>query len=160
PAFGSQPPDWLSSPDYLSDDTDPDLGGNTSSSFGAVQPTAYPNNVSSAGASASNPDIDSRARERNARAHEAVSPTQRLVRRQNPYENVPSLFDMYLQAAPRPPALERFGMQIFENGTRDLQMIPMDMPVGPEYVIGPGDAISIDLRGRVWRRFNRTVDGD
>jgi protein involved in polysaccharide export with SLBB domain len=65
---------------------------------------------------------------------------------------------MYLQAVPRPPALERFGMQIFENGTRDLQMIPMDMPVGPEYVLGPGDGISIDLWGGVSRKFNQVVD--
>jgi len=65
---------------------------------------------------------------------------------------------MYLQAAARPPALERFGMQIFENGTRDLQMIPMDMPVGPDYVLGPGDGISIDLWGGVSRRFYRVVD--
>lgn len=158
PAFGSQQPDSLSSPDYLSDDISADLGGNPPSNFGGVQPTAYANNASSAGVSATNPDIDSRVRERNARAREAVSPTQRLVRKQNPYENVPSLYDMYLQAAARPPALERFGMQIFENGTRDLQMIPMDMPVGPDYVIGPGDAISIDLWGSVSRRFNRTVD--
>ena len=49
-------------------------------------------------------------------------------------------------------------MQIFENGTRDLQMIPMDMPVGPDYVLGPGDGISIDLWGGVSRKFYRAVD--
>ncbi len=92
------------------------------------------------------------------RARESVSPTQRMVRRPNPYEEIPSLYDMYLQAAARPPALERFGMQIFENGTRDLQMIPMDLPVGPDYVLGPGDGISIDLWGGVSRRFYRVVD--
>jgi protein involved in polysaccharide export with SLBB domain len=97
-------------------------------------------------------DTDSR------RTHESVGPTQRLVRRSSPYNNIPSLYDMYLQAAPRPPEVERFGMQIFENGTRDLQMIPMDLPVGPEYVLGPGDGISIDLWGGVSRRFNRVVD--
>jgi protein involved in polysaccharide export with SLBB domain len=65
---------------------------------------------------------------------------------------------MYLQAAARPPAVERFGMQIFQNGTRDLQMIPMDLPVGPDYVLGPGDGVSIDLWGGVSRRFYRVVD--
>ena len=92
------------------------------------------------------------------RARESVSPTQRLVRRPNPYEEIPSLYDMYLQAAARPPAVERFGMQVFENGTRDLQMIPMDLPVGPEYVLGPGDGVSVDLWGGVSRRFYRVVD--
>jgi len=92
------------------------------------------------------------------RAREAVSPTQRLVRKPNPYEGIPSLYDMYLQAVPRPPSVERFGMQIFENGTRDLNMIPMDLPVGPDYVLGPGDGVSIDLWGGVSRRFYRVVD--
>ena len=92
------------------------------------------------------------------RARESISPTQKLVRRPNPYEEIPSLYDMYLQAAARPPAVERFGMQVFENGTRDLQMIPMDLPVGPEYVLGPGDGVSVDLWGGVSRRFYRVVD--
>jgi protein involved in polysaccharide export with SLBB domain len=91
-------------------------------------------------------------------AQESSSPNQRLVRRSNPYEEIPSLFDMYLQAAARPPAVRRFGMQVFENGTRDLQSIPMDLPVGPEYVLGPGDAVSVDLWGGVARRFYRVVD--
>jgi polysaccharide export outer membrane protein len=96
---------------------------------------------------------------RNARrARESISPTQRMVRRPNPYEEIPSLYDMYLQAAARPPAVERFGMQVFENGTRDLQMIPMDLPVGPDYVLGPGDGVSVDLWGGVSRRFYRVVD--
>ena len=54
-----------------------------------------------------------------------------LVRGNNPYLNVPSLYDMYVQAAPRSQEPERFGMEVFENGTRDTQMIPMDLPVGP-----------------------------
>ena len=92
------------------------------------------------------------------RARESISPTQRMVRRPNPYEEIPSLYDMYLQTAARPPAVERFGMQVFENGTRDLQMVPMDLPVGPEYVLGPGDGVSVDLWGGVSRRFYRVVD--
>src|SRR6266404_6034105 len=91
-------------------------------------------------------------------ARESSSPNQRLVRRSNPYAEIPSLFDMYLQAAPRPPAVKRFGMQVFENGTRDLQSIPMDLPVGPEYVLGPGDGVSVDLWGGVAHRFYRVVD--
>ncbi|MGD1081707.1 MAG: SLBB domain-containing protein [Candidatus Sulfotelmatobacter sp.] len=92
------------------------------------------------------------------RARESISPTQRMLRRPNPYEEIPSLYDMYLQAAARPPAVERFGMQVFEYGTRDLQTIPMDLPVGPEYVLGPGDGVSVDLWGGVSRRFYKVVD--
>jgi polysaccharide export outer membrane protein len=49
-------------------------------------------------------------------------------------------------------------MQIFENGTRDAQQIPMDLPVGPDYVVGPGDGLSIDTWGGVSRRFFQVVD--
>ena len=62
-----------------------------------------------------------------------------LLRPASPYKDIPSLYDMYLQARPRPAALNRFGADVFENGTRDSQMIPMDLPVGPDYVVGPGD---------------------
>ncbi len=98
------------------------------------------------------------SRENVRRARESMSPNQRLVRRTNPYQEIPSLYDMYLQASARPPAVERFGMQVFENGTRDLQSIPMDLPVGPDYVLGPGDGVSVSLWGGVSRRFYQVVD--
>ena len=81
-----------------------------------------------------------------------------MVRSAGPYANVPSLFDMYIQAVARPSTPKRFGTEIFENGTRDLQLIPMDLPAGPDYVVGPGDGLSIDLWGGVSQRLIRTVD--
>jgi protein involved in polysaccharide export with SLBB domain len=82
----------------------------------------------------------------------------RLVRANNPYQDIPSLYDMYLQATPQPAELKRFGGTVFENGVRDPQLIPMDMPAGPDYVVGPGDGLSIDLWGGVSERLTRTVD--
>ena len=98
------------------------------------------------------------ARDNLLRAREASSLNQRMVRSPNPYRDIPSLYDMYLQAAARPPAVERFGMQVFENGTRDLQMLPTDLPVGPDYVLGSGDGLTVDLWGGVTRRFYRLID--
>lgn len=92
------------------------------------------------------------------RLRDSVGASQKLFLRSNPYENIPSLFDMYLQASPRPAAPERFGIQIFQNGTRDLSKIPMDLPVAPDYVVGPGDGLSIDMWGGVVRRSYRVVD--
>lgn len=89
---------------------------------------------------------------------EVAMQSQRMVRQPNPYIDVPSLYDMYLQAAPQPPAPDRFGMQVFENGTRDSQLIPFDLPAGPDYVVGPGDSLAIDLWGGVSQRLLRTVD--
>lgn len=93
-----------------------------------------------------------------SRPYESAGSSQRLYLRSNPYESIPSLFDMYLQASSRPAAPQRFGMQVFENGTRDLSKIPMDLPVGPDYVVGPGDGLSIDMWGGVVRRFYEVVD--
>lgn len=76
----------------------------------------------------------------------------------NPYSDVPSLYDLYVQASPRERALDRFGLDIFRNGTRELDAIPMDLPVGPDYVVGPGDGLAIDLWGGFSQRFVRTVD--
>lgn len=97
-------------------------------------------------------------REQARRARQATTPNQRLVRRSNPYQEIPSLYDMYLQAAAHPPAVQRFGMEVFENGTRDLQSIPMDLPVGPDYVVGPGDGIKVTVWGGVSRPFYQVVD--
>ncbi len=81
-----------------------------------------------------------------------------MVRRHSPYSDIPSLFDMYIQTVARPSTPKRFGMEIFENGTHDLQLIPMDLPAGPDYVVGPGDGLSIDLWGGISSRLVRTVD--
>ena len=81
-----------------------------------------------------------------------------LTRKLSPYADIPSLYDMYIQAISRPTTPRRFGSEVFENGTRDPQFIPMDLPVGPDYVVGPGDGLSVDLWGGVSQRFFRTVD--
>jgi polysaccharide export outer membrane protein len=92
------------------------------------------------------------------RAREANTLKQRLVQRRNPYDDIPSLYDMYVQASAHPTGVERFGLQMFVNGTRDLQMLPTDLPVGPDYVLGTGDALTVDLWGGMARRFYRVVD--
>lgn len=81
-----------------------------------------------------------------------------LIQRVNPYQDVPSLFDMYMQTVARPSTPKRFGMAVFQNGVRDLQLIPMDLPAGPDYVVGPGDGLSVDLWGSTSMRLTRTVD--
>jgi polysaccharide biosynthesis/export protein len=85
-------------------------------------------------------------------------PAPELLRTANPYKDIPSLYDMYIQAVPHPTIPKRFGAEVFENGTRDSQLIPMDVPVGPDYVVGPGDGLSIDLWGGVSQRIYRVVD--
>jgi polysaccharide export outer membrane protein len=81
-----------------------------------------------------------------------------LRRRSNPYADVPSLYDLYAQYPPRSPKLNRFGIDVFQNGTGNFDMLPMDVPVGPDYVLGPGDNLAINLVGSVAQRLRRVVD--
>ena len=85
-------------------------------------------------------------------------PPVAMVHKVSPYADIPSLYDMYVQAASRDREPERFGMEIFRNGTRELDAIPMDLPVGPDYVVGPGDGLAINLWGGVSQRMIRSVD--
>jgi len=87
----------------------------------------------------------------------SVTPV-RMLRRPNPYASVPSLYDLYVQAAPNTRALERFGLDVFRKGETNPAYLPMDLPVGPGYVVGPGDSLAIDLWGGLSQRLLRTVD--
>jgi protein involved in polysaccharide export with SLBB domain len=80
-----------------------------------------------------------------------------LVHRPNPFSDVPSLYEMYAQAAPRETP-RRFGLSVFRNQSQLTAAVPMDLPVGPEYVVGPGDGLAIDVWGGVSQRLNRVVD--
>lgn len=81
-----------------------------------------------------------------------------LQRRANPYSDVPSLYDLYSQYSRRSPVLNRFGIDVFENGSGNSEQLPMDLPVGPDYVVGTGDGLNIDLWGSSSQKLRETVD--
>ena len=64
-----------------------------------------------------------------------------MVHRPNPYADIPSMYDLYVQAPARDRPPQRFGTEIFRDGLRDLKNLPIDLPVGPDYVVGPGDSL-------------------
>ncbi len=82
----------------------------------------------------------------------------KLRHRPNPYADIPSLYDLYAQYSRQSARLERFGEDVFRNGTGNLAELPMDLPAGPDYVIGPGDGLTINLSGGVSQRLQRVVD--
>jgi protein involved in polysaccharide export with SLBB domain len=88
---------------------------------------------------------------------EDASPVK-MVHSANPYADVPSLYDMYVQASAKEKPVERFGLDVFRNTDNDSDAIPIDLPVGPDYVVGTGDNLSIDLWGSVSQRLIRRVD--
>jgi len=141
-------------------------GYSTSLSFPPAVPARAPSDAplegfTSAGDQSAR-DIASRTMPRQPRlpaATQEIQADQRGLRhRPNPYADVPSLYELYSQYSAKSGPLARFGMDVFRNGTGNLGNLPMDMPVGPEYVLGPGDGLSIDLWGGVSQRLQRVVD--
>src|SRR5262249_44845458 len=79
-------------------------------------------------------------------------------RKANPYSSIPALIDLYQQAPAQNGKLPRFGSSVFANGTGNFDELPMDVPVGPDYVVGPGDGINVEMWGSVSQRLQRVVD--
>ena len=82
----------------------------------------------------------------------------RMVHSPNPYGDVPSLYEMYVQPAAAQRPAERFGVDLFRNTERRPDVIPMDLPVGPDYVVGTGDTLAVDFWGSASQRLIRLVD--
>jgi len=81
----------------------------------------------------------------------------RTVKRPSAYSNLPSLRDLYSQIPEDSKKLKRFGSDAFRRGT-DISKVTIDLPVGPDYVLGPGDGLNIDIWGGISQRLSRTVD--
>ncbi len=98
------------------------------------------------------------SRSKAGRALDASADPARMVRPANPYADIPSLYDMYTQASATQRPAERFGLDVFRNANNQSSAIPMDLPVGPDYVVGPGDSLAVDLWGGFSQRLVRVVD--
>ena len=84
-----------------------------------------------------------------------------IKRKKPPYRGVPSLTDLYVQSVePSDNKLKRFGLGLFDVRTSAGlgSQQTMDIPAGPEYVVGPGDELTIDTWGSVSRRISIVVD--
>jgi len=76
----------------------------------------------------------------------------------SPYSDIPSVYDIFAHSATATNSIERFGEEVFQNPTSASGTIPIDFPASPDYVVGPGDGLTIDLWGGVSQRLVRTVD--
>ena len=81
---------------------------------------------------------------------------------QYPLRNLPAVRDLYKQAVNAPATLERFGTALFRNSVATVEKSPqkaqLDIPVGPDYVVGPGDELVVEYWGRATQRLQLTVD--
>lgn len=102
------------------------------------------------------------------REQEANSSTDlpKVYRSPTPYD-LQSMRDLYAQIPAEAGGLKRFGLDVFINryasaipngiSGRDT---PLDVPLGPDYIVGPGDTLTINLWGGVTQSITRTVDRD
>ena len=80
--------------------------------------------------------------------------------------NLLSLRDLYTQLPEPGGKLKRFGSDVFLQRTATSsgefvaqeRGIPIDVPAGPDYVVGPGDSLSIDIWGGVSQLLTRVID--
>ena len=80
------------------------------------------------------------------------------IQEPSPYKNLPSLYDLYTQIPASGGKLQRFGSNAFVVGTGNANQLPMDLPAGPDYVLGPGDGLIVNMWGGQSARLNRTID--
>ena len=77
---------------------------------------------------------------------------------QYPLRNLPALRDLYTQAIMDETKLERFGAALFRNSAAAADKSPLSVPVGSDYILGPGDELVIDYWGSSSQHVQRSVD--
>ena len=80
-----------------------------------------------------------------------------VVHQTAPY-NLQSLRDLYTQVPEQTSKLKRFGSDMFLTRGLDTKQASVDIPIGPDYILGAGDGLIINLWGGVSQSFSRTVD--
>jgi protein involved in polysaccharide export with SLBB domain len=132
--------------------------------------------LSGAASAAGQPPMDNNsiaaARIKGSSATRAARPTDKQTRSSTdepetlrlpaPY-NLSSLRDLYTQVPPDSTKLKRFGSDVFTNrdgltGGVGNRSMPVDLPIGPDYVLGTGDGLTINLWGGISQSFARVID--
>jgi protein involved in polysaccharide export with SLBB domain len=96
-----------------------------------------------------------------------VTDEPQVLRRPAPY-NLRSLRDLYTQVPDASMHLKRFGSDVFtmHGSARRASLAPeldrgtgaLDVPLGPDYVLGPGDELSISMWGGISESLRRQID--
>jgi len=174
---------WLRSRGYISDadlhhsladsDDDQRLSSNTGFDSLATLPGAglesgaFPTNTTAA-------DSVSRSGTPKQSLAQRTSPTDkqrnitdepRVLRVPAPY-NLLAMRDLYTQIPQDEIKLKRFGAEMFLNRGDSSSLrasggqasIPIDLPVGPDYVLGTGDGLTINLWGGISQSLTKVID--
>ena len=115
------------------------------------------------------PDHSGQNAEENRRRQEKVNASTdlpKVLRRPAPYD-LQSMRDLYTQIPTETTRLTRFGSDVFINRNTSAAATgvsskgtPLDVPLGPDYIVGVGDTLTINLWGGVTQSITRIVDRD
>lgn len=102
------------------------------------------------------------------RAREQVNASTdkpRVLHQRPPYD-LQSLRDLYTQIPDSTAPITRFGSDVFVNRNPAVgreafgRSTQLDVPLGPDYVVGAGDTLTINLWGGLTRTIIRTIGRD
>ena len=144
-------------------------GAGMSAGMSGGSPSSSENVDSESAAPLSRPVDRGQSVEETPRRQEKVNASTdlpRVLRRPAPYD-LQSLRDLYTQIPAETTRLTRFGSDVFRNrNTSNVangvssKGTPLDVPLGPDYVVGVGDTLTINLWGGVTQSITRSVDRD
>jgi len=108
------------------------------------------------------PALSQRTRADTDRTKDNTGPE--LLHKPTPY-NLLVLHDLYTQVPAQQQTIARFGADVFlrrspmaQTASSSAQASALDLPIGPDYVLGPGDGLTITIWGGVSQTLSRTVD--
>jgi protein involved in polysaccharide export with SLBB domain len=98
-------------------------------------------------------------------AHASTDPPA-VLRQPTPFD-LQSMRDLYTQLPSDTARLPRFGSDVFVNRRVSAnpaglsgRSTPLDVPLGPDYIVGAGDKLTIELWGGITQSITRTIDRD
>jgi protein involved in polysaccharide export with SLBB domain len=130
----------------------------------ASSPVVYTSSPSPGNSANAKTTVGQRPNPSNGPQHNITDEPQ-VLRLPTPY-NLLSLRDLYTQLPQDDAKLKRFGSEMFVDRGNTLggrsamgpKDTPVDLPVGPDYVLGSGDGLSIALSGGVSQNLTRVID--
>jgi protein involved in polysaccharide export with SLBB domain len=134
-----------------------------SGSASAIGTQALPDDVASAARAKGMTPATGRPPSKTENKTQSVTDEPESLHLPTPY-NLRSLRDLYTQVPLDSVKLKRFGSEVFTNrdpltgGGLANRTTPTDLPIGPDYVLGAGDGLTINLWGGISQNFTRVID--
>lgn len=137
------------------------LTGGTAADAALIDPNRAPSSSSSSDGNQGKRNVSRQPEAKDASSAtkpDRNNPSAVEVVHQTTPHNLQSLRDLYTQVPEQTSKLKRFGSDTFLDRGLATKQMTVDIPIGPDYILGVGDGLTINLWGGVSQSFTRTVD--